>query len=78
MEQAIGNFLNNLFSFLYNIPYCADFYIFVIVSKAFRQELKRSTYKICRKDLIIPREEKNKQENVELNVAVVNYVVLPN
>jgi hypothetical protein len=80
LEQAINTFFYNLSIFLHHVPYCASFYIFVAVSKAFRNELKRMVYKICRKDIMLIREEENKQENVgrdnvELNVAVVNHIV---
>jgi hypothetical protein len=74
LEQAIGNFLNNVFTILYDIPYCVNFFIFMIVSKAFRHEMKRTAYKMCGKDLIVPRE----CENIELNIAVVNSIVLSN
>ncbi len=82
MEQVMNTFLNNFGSFLHYIPYCTSFFIFVCVSKAFRQELKRFGYKICGKNLTIIREEENHQqelgrENVELNNVVVSTIVLP-
>jgi predicted PurR-regulated permease PerM len=76
MEQAINNFLDNLFNFLYSIPNCTVFFIFISISRAFRQQLKRMIYKIFGKDLLVPREEENRQENVELNAVVVSTVVL--
>jgi hypothetical protein len=77
LEQAIGNFLDNFFTFLYNIQYCTSFYIFVAISKAFRHELKRMGYKICGKDLMPIREEQNIEHNVVVVVVVSNFVVLP-
>jgi len=78
LEQAINNFLNDFFTFLFNIQCCASFYIFVTISKAFRHELKRMGYKMFGKDLMpIREEEENRQNNVELNVIVVSNVVLP-
>jgi hypothetical protein len=78
LEQAINNFLNDFFTFLYNIQCCTSFYIFIAISKAFRHDLKRMAYKICGKDLMpIREEEENRQNNVELNVIVVSNVVLP-
>ncbi len=80
LEQTIDAFFYNISVLFHHIPYCASFYIFVVVSKAFRNELKRMVYKICGKDIISIREEENKQENagrdnVELNVVVVNHIV---
>jgi hypothetical protein len=68
LEQALMDFFYKLFIILEYIPYCASFYIFVVVSKSFRNELKRMIYKIFGKDLVPIREEENKQENV-FNVA---------
>jgi hypothetical protein len=75
MEQAVSNFLSNIGAFLHSIPYCVSFVIFISVSKAFRLELKRFIYKICRKDLTAVREEQNHQQepvrdNIELNNVV--------
>ncbi len=74
--QAIDNFLENLFTFVYDISFCLSFFIFISVSRAFRRQLKRMIYKIFGKDLVAPREEENRQENVELNVVVVSTIVL--
>lgn len=57
MEVALNNFLNQFGSFLHYIPYCSSFFIFISISKAFRQELKRMIYKSIGKHLIISREE---------------------
>jgi len=80
LVQAINAFFYNISIFLHHIPYCASFYIYVVVSKAFRNELKRMVYKICGQKISSTCEEENKQENVgrdnvELNVAVVNHIV---
>ncbi len=82
VEQAMSNFLSGLGVFLHYIPYCTSFFIFVCISKAFRQELKRFGYKICGKDLRTVREEENHQQelardNIELNNVVVSTIVLP-
>ncbi len=74
LEQAVYNFFRNLLTFLYNIPYCTNFFVFVIVSKSFRHELNREIYKIIGKDLAPMREEENRQEvmaknNIEINVV---------
>jgi hypothetical protein len=71
LEQAIINFLENLSTLFSIISYCVSFFIFISISKAFRQEVKRMTYKILGKDLMPLREEQNRQENIELNVVVV-------
>ncbi len=64
LQSAIITFISNLGTFLRLIPYCASFYIFVAVSRSFRNELKRTIYKICGKGLVPIREEENKQENI--------------
>ncbi len=76
MEQAIINFLHNLFIFLYSVSYCVSFFIFISISRDFRQKLKRIIYKIFGKDLMALREEENRQENVvELDVVVSTIVL---
>ncbi|CAF1293648.1 unnamed protein product [Adineta steineri] len=75
-QQAIDNFLNGFSIFLHHIPYCTSFFIFLCVSKAFRQEIKRLIYKMCGKQLRLQREDENRQgNNRELNV--VSIVELP-
>jgi hypothetical protein len=82
MEQAVNNFLSSLGTLFHYVPYSTSFFIFVCVSKAFRQELKRLGYKICHNNLIIVPEEENHQQepprdNIELNnVVVVSTIVL--
>jgi hypothetical protein len=75
LEQAIDQFLLSFLSFMYHIPFCVNFFIFIIVSKVFRTELKRKVYKIFGKDLMAVREEDNRQKNIgnnniERNVAI--------
>jgi len=82
MEQAINTFLTDFGSFLYFIPYCTNFFIYVCISKAFRHELKRFGYRICGKDLTTVHEEENHQhelarDNIELNNVVVSTIGLP-
>ena len=79
LEQAIYDFFDHLSEFLHHSPYCLSFYIFLLVSKAFRNEIKRMIYKICGKNTAIIRDEENKTENdprsnIELNVAVVRQI----
>ncbi len=74
-QQTIDTLLNNFFSLLFNISYCISFVIYVVISKAFRHEVKRMVYKMVGRDLRPVREEENRQENVELNV--VSYIVVP-
>jgi hypothetical protein len=71
LEQTINSFLTKFFTWLYFIFYCSNFFIFISVSKAFRNELKRIIYKLCGKQIIIIRDDENNQNNMELNVAVV-------
>jgi uncharacterized protein YggT (Ycf19 family) len=76
MEQAIVNFSDRLSSFLYNVSYCVSFFIFMGISRAFRQELKRMVYKICGKNLVQLHNEQDREESVEQNVIVVSTIEL--
>jgi hypothetical protein len=82
LEQAIKDFIHNFGTFLHHIPYCASFFIFISVSKAFRQEIKRLMCKMVGKDQRPIREEENREQNdvkdnnIELNV-VVDVVSVP-
>ena len=75
-EQAVVNFVDRSSSFLFNISFCLSFFVFISISKAFRQEVKRMVYKICGIQLAVVREEQNMPENVELNVVTVSTVQL--
>jgi hypothetical protein len=76
-SQTLKLFLINLGLFIRHISFCTNFFIYVIVSKAFRQELRRLTYRICGQELqVVAAEEENARENnVELNVVTAS--VLP-
>jgi hypothetical protein len=76
LEEAISNFLLHFLSFISQIPYCTSFLIFIVVSKAFQNDLKRLMYKIIGKDFIVIRDEEKKQENPQIDVVVSN-IVLP-
>jgi hypothetical protein len=80
LEQAIRNFLSYIFTFLYNIPQCSSFLVYMIVSKSFRHEFKRTMYKIIGKEVTPIREEENKQENIgrdNIELNVVSTIELP-
>ncbi|CAF1565200.1 unnamed protein product [Adineta steineri] len=80
LQQGIRNFLYNFMTFIYTASYSTNFFVFIIVSKAFRQELKRTIYKIIGKDLVPIREEENRQENHErdnVEINVVSTIELP-
>jgi uncharacterized protein YggT (Ycf19 family) len=76
MEQAIVNFADTFSTFLYNVSYCVSFFIFMGISRAFRQELKRMVYKICGKNLVQLHKEQDREESVEQNVIVVSTIEL--
>jgi hypothetical protein len=65
MKEVLLKFSENLFIFLHRLTFCASFFIFIFVSKAFRHELKRMIYNIFGKHLMVIREEENRQENIE-------------
>ena len=70
LEEAISSFFRNFLTFLQQISFCVSFFIFILVSKAFRNELKRMIYKMVGKNLNHVREEENhERDNVELNVV---------
>ncbi|CAF4038692.1 unnamed protein product [Adineta steineri] len=76
LEQAIRKFLYDSMTFIYSTSYSVNVFTFIIVSKAFRHELKRTIYKIIGKDLVPIREEENhERDNVEINV--VSIIELP-
>ncbi|CAF1040205.1 unnamed protein product [Adineta steineri] len=78
VENAVNDFTGQFGIFLHHIPYCASFYIYISMSKAFRHELKRLIYKIWCKNLISIREEEHRQDNMELNVVdIVSTIVVP-
>ncbi|CAF4916902.1 unnamed protein product [Rotaria sp. Silwood1] len=77
LEESIVYFLQSLFTFIYFTFYGSSFFIFFIVSKAFRHGLKRFIFKIIGKELMTLREEDNRQENNEnLNIPVVSTIIL--
>jgi len=78
LELTIGDFLHKILNFLQFIPFCGSFFIFMAVSKVFRNELKRMMYKMIGKNLTPIREEENRQEHVRrdsVKLNVVNTVV---
>ena len=75
LELAVITFLDRFFVFLYNVSYTVNFVIFISISKAFRQEVKRMVWKMIGKDLASFREEDNRQETAEMNVVVVSHIV---
>jgi hypothetical protein len=75
LQTAIINFLDKFFTFIYFIFYCSSFFIFVCLSKAFRQELKRSIWKILGKNVAVFREEENKPEIAVPTTNAVELIV---
>ena len=45
-QQALNVFFSSFTIFLHHIPYCANFFIFISVSKTFRNALRRMIYKM--------------------------------
>ena len=63
-DQALLSFSNRLAIVIGGMYYASSFFIFVIVSRAFRHELKRLIYNIVGKEVNPIREEENRPENV--------------
>ena len=79
-DRALLNLVGRLVNVLYTMYFASSFFISVIVSRAFRLELKRLIYKIIGKNVNPIREEENQfdtiaKDNAELNVVAV--IVLP-
>ena len=74
VDQALVSFINRFIIMIYGIYYASSFFIFVIVSRAFRHELKRLICKMVGKEVNPIREEENRPENivgdnVEMNIV---------
>ncbi|CAF4179927.1 unnamed protein product, partial [Adineta steineri] len=75
LRSAIENFLGGIAAFSYHIPFCISFFVFLFVSKAFRQETKHIMYKMCGKDQMGMHEQGNVQlhdrrDNKDLNIVI--------
>ena len=78
-DQALLNFTNRCITVIYGIYYTSSFFIFVIVSRAFRLELKRLIDNIVGKEMNPIREEENRQENIvrdNMEMNVISTIVL--
>ncbi|UJR32702.1 hypothetical protein I4U23_020161 [Adineta vaga] len=74
LERAINNFFGDCSHFLHHIPYSTSFFIFILVSKAYRHELKRMVFKLFRKNLPVMQTKENPQHHI---ISVVESVALP-
>jgi hypothetical protein len=74
LNQAIIGFIRDFCTFIHHVPFCVSFLIFINVSKAFRQEIKRMVWRICGKNLTPVQEEENKQQNNPREIAQLNVV----
>ena len=76
LEQAIVEFIEHFNECLHHVPYCINFYIYIVISKAFRHALKRMIYKKLGKELpVIHEEEQPGKDHTELDAVVVNPIV---
>lgn len=78
LRKAVDDFLYGFGIFIHHIPYCASFFIFASVSKAFRQEFKRLFHKKCIKGILQIRKVQTRPQNIQqehLRVNVVNPIV---
>ena len=62
LELAIGNFVFAVLNFIHHIPFCSNIFVFIFVSRAFRNELKRFINKIICKNIVQKRPE---EENLQ-------------
>ena len=56
-EQKLDTFLFRVSSLVHHIPACASFYTYVVISKAFRQNLQRMAWKMIGKNIVANVEE---------------------
>ena len=56
-ERILQLFLGNMGGLLHYVPFCTSFFIFISISRSFRQELKCIIYQIIRKDVRMIRDE---------------------
>ena len=64
-DEDRDTFIFNVGSLIYQIPSCAGFYTYIVLSKAFRQSFKRLIWKIIGKDLPIIREEEQQDQEIK-------------
>ena len=76
-EQRIATFYFHVSSLIRNVPSCASFYTYIVISKAFRQDFQRLIWKMIGKDITNIREEANEQEVREVanEMVVVSTIV---
>jgi hypothetical protein len=67
-EQSFNTFFFNLSTVIYQIPYCVSFIVYITVSKAFYQEVKRLVYKIWNRHPP-PRRQNRIDVDEELNIV---------
>ncbi|CAF0782193.1 unnamed protein product [Adineta steineri] len=83
LQLTILNFVDRYVTFLFNISYSTNFFVFMIISKAFRHELKHIIYKCFNIHLQPTRDEEHHRHehidrnNVGLNVVIVSTIELP-
>ena len=75
-EQALNIFLVGIGTFSYSIPYCISFFIFLLGSKAFRQELKRFFYRLAGNDIQGTRGEEVAENNIPTSNPIINTIVI--
>jgi hypothetical protein len=79
LEQAIEDFIVNLSTFIHHIPYCASFFIYVTISRAFRQELTRLMHRIIGGNQLFIRQDVQRSMNhrrVQFDVNTIDTVRL--
>ena len=57
-----------------HVSYCVSFFVFILLSKAFRQETKRLIYKIFGKKLVLTQVQNNYKDKIEMNIIAENVV----
>ena len=78
-DRIFMYFISRLVNMIYSLYFISSFFVFVVVSRAFRQELKRLSYKVIGKEVNQIREEENRPENnptADLEMNTIPTIVL--
>ena len=70
IEQLISDFFLTVVYTLHHIPYCVNFYIYFIISRAFRNEVKRKVSRLFRQQVVpINEEDMNNNNNITIPIS---------
>jgi hypothetical protein len=74
LQQTLDGVVMNIFNLLYFTYHGTSIFVFIAISKAFRNELKRYIYKVIGKELITTRTEDQQQHQQQQSEPTANVV----